>query len=105
MVSRRPENELPPANPSKWDLAVLEVLQARDGIATIVHLEDSARLSVFDIAWGYDAADTHSHITSNISPGVEGASIDFFRTDNVVMLVDPETNVTLLDAETFGLSS
>ena len=104
VVAHRPQNELPPANRSKWDLAVLHVLQERDGIVTIVQLKDSTRLRVFDIAWGYDAADTHSHITSNISPGVKGASIDFFRTDDVVLLVDPETNATLLDAATLGLN-
>jgi len=93
--------ELPPANPSEWDLAILKVLRARDGVATIVQLADSSRLREYDIAWGYDSEDTPSHITSNISPGVEGATVDFFTTDGVVSLVDPETDARLLDGATF----
>jgi hypothetical protein len=95
-------DESPSASPSEWDLAVLEVLQSRDGIATFVQLADNSRLRVYDIAWGYDSADTHSHVTSNISPGVEGTAVDFFTTDRVVSLVDPETGEPLLVSATFA---
>ena len=35
------------------------------------------------------------HITTNISPGPPGASIDFFHTDEVESIIDPETQAAI----------
>jgi hypothetical protein len=76
--------------PDPVDLAILDVLQGRDGRLTIVRLEDGRRLRTFNIAWGYDRGDRFSHVTTNISPDVEGEAIDFFFTNEVTALLDED---------------
>lgn len=58
-------------------------------------LRDGRRLVVYDIAWGYDFGDQWAHVTTNASPGVEGASLDFFYTSEVVSVIDPGTDGTV----------
>ena len=50
---------------------------------------------IFNIAWGYDIGDEFSHVTTNVSPDVAGAEIDFFSTEDVASVVDPETGGVL----------
>jgi hypothetical protein len=78
--------------PAPRDVELLRVLQERDAVETVVVLRDGRRLHVHDIAWGYDMGDEWAHVTSNISPGVEGASIDFFFTSDVVLMLDAATD-------------
>ncbi|MDX6430238.1 MAG: hypothetical protein QOE54_2604 [Streptosporangiaceae bacterium] len=84
--------QLPPR-----DEAILRLLQQRDGLASEVVLSDDTRLTVFNIAWGYDIQDEYAHVTTNISPDVEGAAIDFFFTESVRAIVDPANGVVLLE--------
>jgi hypothetical protein len=60
------------------DDEIVSLLRQRDGIATEVILRDGKCCLVYDIAWGYDDGDTFAHITTNISPGGQGRSVDFF---------------------------
>ncbi|GAA4923283.1 hypothetical protein HD597_000384 [Nonomuraea thailandensis] len=78
------------------DQAILRLLQDRDGVATEVTLHDGTSLTVFNIAWGYDMGDVYAHVTTNISPDVEGACIDFFFTDAVRVIADPASGAVLL---------
>jgi hypothetical protein len=64
-----------------------------------VRLSESRTLRVFNIAWGQDIGDDFEHITSNISPRVEGAATDFFFTDEIVSIVDPAKGETLWETE------
>jgi hypothetical protein len=82
--------------PPPRDEAILRLLQERDGLASEVVLSDDTRLTVFNIAWGYDIGDEYAHVTTNISPDVEGAAIDFFFTESVRAIVDPANGVVLL---------
>jgi hypothetical protein len=72
------------------DAAILAALQDRDGELTYVVLDDGRRVRVFNIAWGYDIGDRFSHVTTNVSPFVEGEAIDFFFTNEVAALLDPD---------------
>lgn len=83
--------------PAPWDLQVLAVLRSRDGTETFVDLSDGSRLSVLDIAWGYDLGDEYAHVTTNCSPGAAGWALEFFYTSQVISLVDPRTLTPLLD--------
>lgn len=74
--------------PQPVDTALLDLLQSRDGLLTRVLLADGRRLSVYDIAWGYDIGDEHAHVTTNVSPGCEGRPIDFFFRSEVTGLLD-----------------
>jgi len=85
--------------PSPVAERVLEVLRARDGTATEVRLHDGRTCTVFNVAWGQDFEDPEYHITSNISPDIDGASMDFFFTNHVVALVDPATGTILYDRD------
>lgn len=51
-------------------------------------LRDGRRLSVINVAWGYDIGDEYAHVTSNISPGIDGESVDFFFTSDVEIVLD-----------------
>ncbi len=37
--------------------------------------------------------DEHAHVTTNISPGLDGTSIDFFHTSEVVLVMDEDGTV------------
>ncbi|WP_211762667.1 hypothetical protein [Kutzneria sp. CA-103260] len=84
--------------PAPGDDDVIELLQRRDGVPTEVVLRDGNTLTVLNIAWGYDIGDEYAHVTTNFSPPAEGIEIDFFCTDTVAAIVDPETGTTLLSA-------
>ncbi|MQA97255.1 MAG: hypothetical protein GEV11_22415 [Streptosporangiales bacterium] len=83
--------------PPPRDEAILRLLQDRAGQPTEVVLRDDTRLTVFNIAWGYDLGDEYAHVTTNISPDIEGAAVDFFFTSSVVAVRDPENGVVLLE--------
>jgi hypothetical protein len=82
--------------PSPVDADLINLLVQRDGMTTEVVLRDDTRLSIVNIAWGYDEGDVHAHVTTNISPDVPDASVDFFFTNEVVLVVDPSTGIVLL---------
>lgn len=63
---------------------------------TAVSISDGRVFTVFNITWGYDEGDTHAHVTTNISPDVPEASIDFFITDDVIRVWDPDSGAELL---------
>lgn len=81
--------------PLPRDEATLHVLRDRDGLLSEVVLSGDETLSVFNIAWGYDLGDGFAHVTTNISPEIAGTSIDFFSTEAVTAITDPETGATL----------
>jgi hypothetical protein len=54
-----------------------------------LELSGSRVRDVFNIAWGEDIGDDYEHITSNISPSLEGASVDLFSTDEIARIIDP----------------
>ena len=54
---------------------------------------------MYDIAWGYDIGDQYAHVTSNVSPGVEGRQIDFFFTSDIERIIDPRTGTVIFNAE------
>ncbi|MFE7709760.1 hypothetical protein ACFU6I_29125 [Streptomyces sp. NPDC057486] len=83
--------------PPPRDETLLQVLQDRDGLPSEVVLDDGKRLTVFNIAWGYDLGDEYAHVTTNISPDVEGASTDFFQTGSVVAILDPVNGAVLFE--------
>jgi hypothetical protein len=68
------------------DQHIIDLFKKRDGIKTMVELNDGKRISVWNIAWGYDMGDEFAHITSNISPNVENATIDFFYSRDIKKL-------------------
>lgn len=74
--------------PEPADRELIELLRQRDGWSTIVTLRDGAELTVFNIAWGYDDSDAYSHITTNVSPSLDGAVVDHFFGSDVVMVRD-----------------
>jgi hypothetical protein len=81
--------------PAPRGVALLALLQERDGRPSEVALRDGRRLMIFNIAWGYDIGDEFSHVTTNVSPHIGAAEIDFFFTEDVASVVDPETGVVL----------
>ena len=83
---------------SPVDNELIDLLSKRVGINTDVILNDATRLSVLNIAWGYDDGDAHAHVSTNVSPSVPEMSLDFFFTYEVSAVVDPVSGVTLFEA-------
>jgi hypothetical protein len=79
--------------PSPADVAVIEIFRQRDGLATLATLADGSLFTVRNIGWGYDIGDPWAHVFTNVSPTVDGASFDFFFTDEISLLADPTGGV------------
>lgn len=79
------------------DGTLIEILKRRDGQETVVLLQDGSRLTVWNIAWGYDRGDVFAHVTSNISPPEPDLEADFFFTSDVVALIDPEIEAVIYE--------
>jgi hypothetical protein len=75
--------------PPALDEDLMKLLRDRDGVETVVMLRDGRRLVIYDIAWGYDIGDQWAHVTTNISPGREGAAVDLFWTSEVASVINP----------------
>lgn len=78
---------------------IVPLLRSRDGQQTEVLLSGNRLLSVFNIAWGEDMGDEFEHLTSNISPALDGIGPDVFFTDEVVEISDPATGVTMWETD------
>lgn len=79
------------------DKDIINVFKERDGIETSVELRNGKIYQVWNIAWGYDLGDSYAHITTNISPAIESAPIDFFYSSEIVRIIDRAKNQTLLE--------
>lgn len=74
---------------------IVPILRKRDGRATSVTLTEGSVLTVFNIAWGSDEGEDYEHLTTNISPSIQGSSTDFFLTSDVWSVVAPEAGQLL----------
>jgi hypothetical protein len=52
---------------------------------------------VYNIAWGYDFGDPYAHLSTDVSPGQEGRSFDFFSTHKITRVTDPLSGQVLLE--------
>ncbi|WP_019928305.1 hypothetical protein [Nocardia sp. BMG111209] len=80
------------------DRTILRLLRDRDrdGVPSEVVLRDGSRLLTFNISWGYDPKGATAQVATNISPSIEGVAVEFFTTNAVVAINDPETGAPLL---------
>jgi len=74
---------------------VIPLLSERSGRETTVILSENRRLTVSNIILGDDLDDPFEHITSNISPPVDNATVELFFTDEVARIIDPTTGERL----------
>ena len=81
------------------DDAIIDLLRVRDGELTEVRLTDGRRLLVLNIAWGYDDGDEFAHVTTNISPSVDGAAVDVFSTRDVTAVLDDASGMLFRTSE------
>jgi hypothetical protein len=72
------------------DKNIIDTFQSRDGLETKVELKDGRLISVWNIAWGYDIGDDFAHITTNISPKIDNAAVDFFFTNEISKILTDE---------------
>ena len=82
----------------------LQILKRRCGEWSEVWLRDGRHVRVLNIAWGHDLGDPVAHVTTNISPSLAGADlpVDFFQTDEVVRIIDPEIGAVWFDTDGDG---
>jgi len=79
------------------DKKIIKILSEKDTQVTRVFLKDGTEFVVYNIAWGYDIGEEYAHITTNISPDVEGASIDFFHSNQISKIVNEETEQVVFE--------
>jgi hypothetical protein len=79
----------------KNDQKIIDILSERDGILSVVNLTDGKRIDIFNIAWGKDFGEVGFHVTTNISPPVDGLPVDIFSTEDVFRIFDPHTGEEL----------
>ncbi len=81
-------------NPQQGE-KILNILKERNQKISLVTLNDGKVLKVFNITWDRDIGDEYDHITTNISPGIEGEQFDFFFTKDVKEIETPENEKLL----------
>lgn len=74
---------------------MIDLLVARNGVRTLVAVEEGDTFTVVNIAWGYDLGDEYAHVTTNASPFVDDLPIDVFSTDRVTQVRDEATGEVL----------
>ena len=72
------------------DKNIIDFFKGRDGFETKVELKNGRLISVWNIALGYDIGDEYAHITTNISPNIDNATIDFFFTNEISKILTDE---------------
>jgi len=65
------------------------------GLIHMCRPRNGAELIVYNIAWGYDDGDLFAHVTTNVSPGIDGESADFFCTHESLASADPTDGTVL----------
>jgi len=80
------------------DRDIIGLLRSRDGVLTRLRLRDGRELDVLNIAWGYDEDARYAHLTTNVSPALEGVDIDVFGTEEIAEMMDPATGVVVYHA-------
>jgi hypothetical protein len=88
-----------PWQPPPSDTALINLLNSRRDVATLVHLHDKRVLEIFDIAWGYDPGEAIAHLTTNCSPPRPDRPIDVIRSDEILKVVDPVIESVLMAGE------
>lgn len=79
------------------DDELIELFRSHYGIQTDVTLKDGRTCAVYNIAWGYDFGDPYAHLSTDVSPGQEGRSFDFFSTHEITRVTDPLSGQVLLE--------
>ena len=62
------------------DDELIRLLRERDGLRTVVDTRRNVSLLVVNIGWGYDLSEPYAHVSTNVSPTVEGEDYDLFHT-------------------------
>ena len=75
--------------------ALVKLLEARDGLLTLLVLADGRTHRSFNVAAGRDIGAVWEHISTNVSPDVEGETSEFMFTGEIVEVIDPATSETL----------
>ena len=78
---------------SPADKKIIDLFTTRDGVETIVELNNGAAISVWNIVYGYDIGDEFAHITSNISPNIDNCNVDFFYTTDIKGLFTADNEI------------
>ena len=65
------------------DKSIIDIFEIRDGLETKVELKNGKLISIWNIAFGYGVGEEFAHITTNISPNIDHATIDHFLTNEI----------------------
>lgn len=77
------------------DQHIIDIFLGYDQLEKLIYLDDGTVLTAWNIAWGYDIGDEYAHVTTNISPEIKNASIDYFYTNQIERIEERSTGKTL----------
>lgn len=78
------------------DKEIIQLLRTRHGIETEIILRNGEKKKTWNITEGYDMGEAYANMTTNISPSIDGATIDLINISDIVEIVDPLTKEILL---------
>jgi hypothetical protein len=79
----------------RQDQDIIDVLEKRHGMPTVVKLGDGRMLPVKNIAYGYDEDSDVAHIATNMRPAEPAIEASLFFTSEIVEILDPATGATI----------
>lgn len=77
------------------DQQIIDLFHVYDQLEKLIYLDNGTVLTVWNIAWGYDIGDENAHVTTNISPEIKNASIDYFYTNQILRIEERSTGKIL----------
>ncbi|HWU14784.1 MAG TPA: hypothetical protein VN157_12325 [Caulobacter sp.] len=80
-------------------IGIVELLEARDGLKTLIELEDGQTIEAHDSAAGRDMGDEWEHVTFNASPSAEERDVHFVMTSEILRIIDPINGATLYERD------
>ena len=79
------------------DKDIIKIFNSHDGIPLEVTVKSMKKHIVLNIAWGYDDGDEYSHISTNISPSIDGYDFDFFYSNEILKIYNTKNKETVFE--------
>ena len=82
-----------------FGIEIVELLEARNGLMTLVEMANGQTIEAYDSAAGRDMGEDWEHVTLNASPPIDGRDIHFVMTSDIIRILDPTNGATLYERD------
>lgn len=80
-------------------IEVVELLETRNGLKTLIELMDGQTIEAWDSAAGRDMGEDWEHVYFNASPQVRERDVHFVMTSEIVRILDPISGAMLYERD------